>query len=456
MNSSDAGMLFLSVFFFFLGLASIYAGMKKKKQILEAASAASEKIRNMARNDAAQIVEEAKKQAVVIEARMERLGAAEKELIERLNGIRSRLETMTDVAGEQAASIDFVTEEDLLTSEEYQQDRNRVKSKLKSLATDAVKNVRGINSDVNIGKYVGISAKSDLAGALLLTTTEMLCAKLTANNGHATHEKLREVITATAALLKGFDSRAELSPEFVEALEERLAIEIDLKRAKQVAKDRQRELRAEQKEEERVRKEAQKAEEKALYEAEVKRQALAELEAKMLEETEEQRALHAQELEALRAELAEAQSRAERAKSRAQETKQGHVYIISNIGSFGTDVLKIGMTRRLNPIDRVRELGDASVPFSFDVHALIECDDAPALESELHRLFDSRRVNKVNRRKEFFRVSIDEIQSKLEEEGHNALVIPVPSADEHYESLRLERAQKVYADAAAASPREDQ
>lgn len=83
----------------------------------------------------------------------------------------------------------------------------------------------------------------------------------------------------------------------------------------------------------------------------------------------------------------------------AQQTRTGHVYVISNIGSFGEHVFKIGMTRRLEPKDRVRELGDASVPFEFDIHAMIFSDDAPTLKRALHRHFLKQQVNKVNPRK---------------------------------------------------------
>jgi hypothetical protein len=107
--------------------------------------------------------------------------------------------------------------------------------------------------------------------------------------------------------------------------------------------------------------------------------------------------------------LAEAHARGERAVSQAQLTKSGHVYVISNIGSFGTDVFKIGMTRRLEPLDRVKELGDASVPFAFDVHAMIYSEDAPALEAQLHRKFADVRINLINDRKEFFRTDLASI-----------------------------------------------
>ena len=123
---------------------------------------------------------------------------------------------------------------------------------------------------------------------------------------------------------------------------------------------------------------------------------------------------------------------------REQNTRAGFVYVISNIGSFGENVYKIGMTRRLEPMDRVKELGDASVPFEFDVHAMIFSDDAPALETILHQHFRDREVNKVNHRKEFFRVSLREIEEVVKE-NFNATVTftEVALAEEYRESLKL-------------------
>lgn len=123
---------------------------------------------------------------------------------------------------------------------------------------------------------------------------------------------------------------------------------------------------------------------------------------------------HAAEVDRLRAQLAEAEAKSQRAMSLAQQTKVGSVYVISNIGSFGEGVYKIGMSRRLDPMDRVKELGDASVPFPFDVHMMIRCDDAPALENALHKEFHHLRLNRVNLRKEFFRVTVEEIVAAVE------------------------------------------
>ena len=123
---------------------------------------------------------------------------------------------------------------------------------------------------------------------------------------------------------------------------------------------------------------------------------------------------------------------------RGANAKAGFVYIISNIGSFGEDVYKIGMTRRLEPMDRVKELSSASVPFEFDVHAMIFSDDAPALENRLHQHFKNQSINKVNPRKEFFHVTLDEIEQVVKENFNSTVEFTrIPIAKEYRQSLLL-------------------
>lgn len=143
------------------------------------------------------------------------------------------------------------------------------------------------------------------------------------------------------------------------------------------------------------------------------------------------------EIEALKHALKEAEEERQRAMSMAQLTKSGYVYVISNVGSFGEGIYKIGMTRRLDPMDRILELSNASVPFPFDVHAFIYSEDAPALEAHLHRVFDKQKVNLVNYRKEYFRVSIDEIKKEVRAQGFNVDFIDVPLAMQYKESLSV-------------------
>lgn len=122
---------------------------------------------------------------------------------------------------------------------------------------------------------------------------------------------------------------------------------------------------------------------------------------------------------------------------RLQNGKAGTVYVISNIGSFGENVFKIGMTRRLEPMDRVKELGDASVPFPFDVHSLIFSEDAVSLENELHKILNNNRVNKINLRKEFFEVSLDDLQQLIERCDPTAAFNRTALAEQYRQSLSI-------------------
>ena len=128
---------------------------------------------------------------------------------------------------------------------------------------------------------------------------------------------------------------------------------------------------------------------------------------------------------------------------REANQRAGYVYVISNIGTFGENVYKIGMTRRLEPQDRIDELGGASVPFRFDVHALIFSNDAPALEAALHRAFETKRVNMVNGRKEFFNVTLEEIEAVVKENHDKTVEFSYfPEAEQYRETLLIKKDRK--------------
>ncbi|MDM8301437.1 DUF4041 domain-containing protein [Collinsella tanakaei] len=145
----------------------------------------------------------------------------------------------------------------------------------------------------------------------------------------------------------------------------------------------------------------------------------------------------------LRAKLEDVEAAVADVDYREANQKAGFVYVISNIGSFGENVYKIGMTRRLEPMDRVRELGDASVPFNFDVHAMIFCDDAPKLEAALHHEFEDRKVNIVNQRREFFNVSLSEIEEVVKKNYDKTVeFVEVPEAEQFRTSEELRKRAK--------------
>lgn len=203
-------------------------------------------------------------------------------------------------------------------------------------------------------------------------------------------------------------------------------------------REEQRRIKEQLREEEKARREYEKAIKEAEKEEKAIQQAIDKATKELMLAGEEQRIALEQKLAELQVKYEEAEAKNQRAISMAQQTRSGHVYVISNIGSFGENVYKIGMTRRLEPLDRVRELGDASVPFSFDVHAMIYSDDAPSLENHLHKVFNDKQVNKVNSRKEFFKVGIKDIKSTIKEMSIDAHWTMFAEAKEYRESLAIE------------------
>ncbi len=204
---------------------------------------------------------------------------------------------------------------------------------------------------------------------------------------------------------------------------------------RQKEKEERKELQAQMREEAKVEREIEQARKQAERDAKIAAKAVADAEARLLTATEHERAGYEAQLQLLQQQLQDANSANTRALSMAQQTRRGHVYVISNIGSFGEHVYKVGMTRRLIPEERVKDLGDASVPFPFDIHAMIEADDAPALEAELHRLLGTTRVNRINTRKEFFNVTLADIKNIVRQFSPDAEFIDYAEAREYRETL---------------------
>ena len=202
-------------------------------------------------------------------------------------------------------------------------------------------------------------------------------------------------------------------------------------------KDEQRRIQEEMREEEKARREIEKAKEEAEKEEVRYQKALEKARAEAEKTTGVQLTILNSKISELERQLKAAQEQKERAISRAQLTKSGHIYIISNIGSFGETIFKIGMTRRLEPLDRVKELGDASVPFPFDVHALIYSENAPDIEFKLHNHFAKKRINLVNPRKEFFNISIDDLLSWAQSAKIDIKVTKLAEAREYRETQAI-------------------
>jgi hypothetical protein len=197
------------------------------------------------------------------------------------------------------------------------------------------------------------------------------------------------------------------------------------------AKEEQRLIREKIREEERAQEDFEREMERIRSEEQLLKEAIEEALAKNSDE-------HTEEIRGLRAQLAEAERKMERTISMAEITSAGHVYVISNFGSFGENIFKVGLTRRLEPLDRVRELSSASVPFPFDVHMMISCEDAPALEKALHKELNSARVNKVNLRKEFFKTDIKSIVESVAKHHGNVEYAATAEALDYTETKLIE------------------
>jgi hypothetical protein len=229
----------------------------------------------------------------------------------------------------------------------------------------------------------------------------------------------------------GHSSRIFISTKYYELKLEELRLVHEHREKVQEEKEEQKRIRDQMREEQKAEQEIAKAQAAAEEDESRYQKALEKARAEIGDATGKQHEKLEALVNKLETQLKDAIDRKAKAIARAQLTRSGHVYVLSNIGSFGEGIYKIGMTRRLEPLERVDELGDASVPFPFDVHAIIYSEDAPALETTLHREFAHRRVNRINQRKEYFRVSLDEIRVAVQKHFGLITFVLEPQAEEY-------------------------
>jgi hypothetical protein len=263
-----------------------------------------------------------------------------------------------------------------------------------------------------------------------------LIAKMRWNSATRTIEKINKTYEAVNKL--GAVNGINISYEYFQLKLEQLALTHEFLNKLQEEKEEQRMIREQMREEERAKREFEMAEREAKEEERRYQKAINRAREDLMYASKEEVDSLMSQIGLLEHKLSDATLRKERAMSMAQQTKVGHIYIISNIGSFGENVYKIGMTRRLEPMDRVKELGDASVPFQFDVHAIIFSDNAPQMEYDLHKKFQDKRLNKINGRKEFFKITLDEIEDYVKHHaGATIEVTKLAEAKEYRESMAI-------------------
>lgn len=325
-------------------------------------------------------------------------------------------------------------------SAQYKERLDRIRGEQKQLIKDGIAVTADEKWTVNGSAAEGRKMVSDMK-KLLLRSFNNECDYCVDNvkfnnveNHRARIEKSYEAVKKLGRMLN-----AQITEAYKQLKLNELHVAFEYQMKKQDEKEELRSLREEQREQQKLEQEIKVARDKIAKEKKHFSIALSDLEAKLSNSTD---AADRQNIEEKIAEVREKFHALEDEEKvvdyREKNAKAGYVYIISNLGSFGENVFKIGMTRRLEPYERVSELGDASVPFVFDVHAMIFSDDAPALEGKLHSHFEANRINKINGRKEFFRADLTEIEAVVRENYERVFDLNHHAPAEHYrESLKL-------------------
>ncbi len=325
-------------------------------------------------------------------------------------------------------------------SEEIKRIRQKQKELIKNKGAVEYPDTTTISSDKTYNKKI-LDGQVKLMLSSFNIECDALIGKVSPSSFPRTLERIEKLANAleksAATLHCGFNI------EYVKLKYEECKLQYQYTLKKQEEQEEQRQIREQIREEQKAIKEYERAILQAEKEEKMYREMLKKARDELSKVSDEDRIVAEQRIADLEQQLEEAEAKEERAKSMAEQTRKGHVYVISNVGSFGENIYKIGLTRRLEPLDRVKELGDASVPFTFDVHAMIYVEDAPSLESALHRKFTRSRVNAVNLRKEFFRVDLESIKKAVSDiAGIDAEFKMTALAKDYYETQRLQSLEK--------------
>lgn len=314
-------------------------------------------------------------------------------------------------------------------------------AKIRQVQKDLIKENKAVlgNTEwtVNNSKAKGKKMVSDTQKLLLRafnTECDDLISRVKYNNFDATLERIyksAETITKFGSVMN-----ISIAQKYLDAKVKELRLAFEYREKKQQEKEEQKMARAEQREQAKLQKELEEQKKKVEKEQTHYQTAYEKLKLQLEQNPENTDLLKKK--EQLESHLSDIDKALCDIDYRQANMRAGYVYVISNIGAFGKDIYKIGMTRRLDPQDRVDELGDASVPFNFDVHAMIFSDDAPALEAALHRAFEDRKLNMVNQRREFFNVTLDEIKEVVKKNFDKTVeFVDVPDAEQYRISQKM-------------------
>jgi uncharacterized Zn finger protein (UPF0148 family) len=392
------------------------------------------------------IATEAKKEALAsiadqINAQQEQLSSLEKKIVLKQYEVLVLDETiMLESFAIYTPKFKF------LTSDEYKQRLNEIRNKQKVLVKIDTAAYGNNSWTVNGSESEGKKMVNDMKKLLLRSFNnecDYCVDNVKFNNIESNKNRIEKSFEALNKL--GKIMNAGISDNYKLLKYDELYLAYEYHQKKEQEKEEAKKAREELREQQKIDKEIKEARDKIVKEKKHFTAAIKEFETKLKEVTDEkERELITQNLNEAKEHITDLEKEDKVIDYREQNAKAGYVYVISNIGAFGEGVYKIGMTRRLEPMERVDELGDASVPFEFDVHALIFSDNAPELEAKLHEYFYNNRINKINARKEFYKADINEIEKVIKEHYNKVVdVVKEASAEQYRESLMLARNETI-------------
>ena len=322
----------------------------------------------------------------------------------------------------------------------YKEELAKIRAEQKTLIKNKLAVSGNTNWQVNGSTSTGKKMVSDTQKLLLRafnTECDELVNKVKYTNFDSSLNRINKSAEAISKLGAVMD--ISITPSYLDLKIKELRLAFEYQQKKHEEKEAQRAARAELREAAKLQKEIE-AQRKKIEKEQTHYQTAYEKLMKQLHDSPSNTDLLAKK-EELEQQLQEIDKAIKDIDYREANQRAGYVYIISNIGAFGENIYKIGMTRRLDPQDRIDELGDASVPFNFDVHAMIFSDDAPALETALHKAFEDRKLNMVNTRREFFNVTLDEIKDVVKKNFDKTVeFIDIPDAEQYRISQKMKKA----------------
>ena len=330
---------------------------------------------------------------------------------------------------------------DFATSEQYKAKLDDLRNKQKQMIKDKTAVNYSTNWTVDGSKAKGTKMTNDNIKQILRsfnTECENAIDRVKFNNIDSMKKRIEKSFESLNKLNETV--HVGLKPSFLNLKIEELYLAYEYQVKKQEEKEEQKRIREELREQAKLKKELEEARKNIDKDLKHFTNALESLNIQLNnnEITQEQREALLNKKNELEEQINTLTNNLKDIDYRQENQKAGYVYVISNIGAFGEDIYKIGMTRRLNPQDRIDELGDASVPFNFDVHAMIFAEDAPALENALHKAFDNKKVNMINQRREFFNVKLEEIEKVIRNNFDNTVeFIKIPEAEQYRESVKI-------------------